>query len=107
MADRRLKSACALSRRKAAGPLSADSVEQLPGLVNSGFRMRFAKREARDHVWRSLSNGGPHNEITTSCKEMGALTTLFRLFLQRYNFGVFQQNPPIAAVEPDFAVLRK
>src|SRR3954453_9719184 len=24
--------------------------------------------------------GGPHNEITTSCKEMGAVTTLFRLF---------------------------
>jgi hypothetical protein len=26
--------------------------------------------------------GGPHNEITTSCKEMGAVTTLFRLFLR-------------------------
>src|SRR3954447_9912060 len=24
--------------------------------------------------------GGPHNEITTSCKEIGAVTTLFRLF---------------------------
>src|SRR3954471_20510454 len=36
--------------------------------------------------------GGPHNEITTSCKEMGAVTTLFRLFLQRHNFEVFQQN---------------
>src|SRR3954447_2209164 len=34
-------------------------VEKLPGLVNSGSRIRFAKREARDHVWRSLSNGWP------------------------------------------------
>src|SRR3954454_19905633 len=34
-------------------------VEKLPALVNSGSRIRFAKREARDHVWRSLSNGWP------------------------------------------------
>src|SRR3954453_207965 len=40
-------------------PTRAESVEKVPGIVNSGSRMRFAKREARDHVWRSLSNRWP------------------------------------------------
>jgi hypothetical protein len=50
---------------------------------------------------------GPHNEITTSCKEVGAVTTLVQLFLQTYNFGVFQQNPPMSVTKADFAVPRK
>src|SRR5947209_15985768 len=44
-------------------PLLADSVEKLRGLVNSGSRMRFTKRDARDHVWRSSSNGWPSQRV--------------------------------------------
>src|SRR3954470_7388332 len=43
--------------------------------------------------------GGPHNEITTSCKEVGAVTTLFRLFLQTNNFGFSTESATICTAE--------